>query len=112
MMWWCSDMPTATAIEWMDTTEYTETPTPRDLLGFFGIPPSPPEELGANIRAKRKYWKKKEQKARSEEFLALTGAVLQAIAEAEDVLTRGGTATGGDRGSQPRASDRPPMSID
>jgi hypothetical protein len=106
-------MPTATAIEWMDTTEYAETPTPRDLMEFFGIPPSPPEELGDNIRAKRKYWKKKEQKARSDEFLALAGAVLQAIAEAEDVLTRGGTATGGgDRGPQPRASDRPPMSVD
>ena len=57
----------------MDTTEFTPTPTPRDLLEFFGIPPSPPEELGANIREKRKYWKKKQQKARSDEFLALPG---------------------------------------
>lgn len=105
-------MPTATAIEWMDTAEYAETPAPRDLMEFFGIPPSPPEDLGANIRAKRKHWKKKEQKARSDEFLARAGAVLQAIAEAEDALIRGGTATGGDRGTQPRASDRPPMSVD
>ena len=81
-------------------------------MEFFGIPPSPPEDLGANIRAKRKHWKKKEQKARSDEFLARAGAVLQAIAEAEDALIRGGTATGGDRGTQPRASDRPPMSVD
>ena len=49
-------------------------PTPGDLLEFFGIPPSPPEELNANIRDKRKYWKKKEQKARTEEGLKLAGA--------------------------------------
>ena len=52
-------MTTATAIEWMDATEFAEVPTPRDLQEFFGIPPSPPDDLGANIRAKRKYWKKK-----------------------------------------------------
>ena len=46
-------MPTATAIEWMDTTEYAETPAPRDLMEFFGIPPSPPEDLGANILQER-----------------------------------------------------------
>ena len=63
-------MPTATAIEWLDTTEFAARPTPRDLQEFFGIPPSPPEELDANIREKRKYWKKKEQKARSDEALS------------------------------------------
>lgn len=106
-------MPTATAIEWMDATEFAEVPTPRDLQEFFGIPPSPPDDLGANIRAKRKYWKKKEQKARSDDALNYAGAVLQAIADAEDALTRGAAATGGGEGEfQPRASDRAPMSID
>lgn len=106
-------MTTATALEWLDATEYAETPAPGDLMEFFGIPPSPPEELGANIRAKRKYWKRKEQKARSDEFLNLAGAVLQAIAEAEDALTRGAAATGGgDAGPQPGPSDRVPMSVD
>ena len=106
-------MPTATAIEWMDATEFAEVPTPRDLQEFFGIPPSPPEDLGANIRAKRKYWKKKEQKARSDEALNYAGAVLQAIAEAEDALTRGATPTGGGESEfQPSAPNRAPMSID
>jgi hypothetical protein len=106
-------MPTATAIEWMDATEFAEVPTPSDLQEFFGIPPSPPDDLGANIRAKRKYWKKKEQKARSDDALNYAGAVLQAIADAEDALTRGAAATGGGEGEfQPRASDRAPMSID
>jgi hypothetical protein len=106
-------MTTATAIEWIDATEFTEVPTPRDLQEFFGIPPSPLEDLGANIRATRKYWKKKEQKARSDEALNYAGAVLQAIADAEDALTRGATATGGGEGEfQPGASDRAPMSID
>src|SRR6185437_9072443 len=75
-------MPTATAIEWMDTTEYAETPTPRDLMEFFGIPPSPPEELGENIRAKRKYWKEKEQKARSDEYPRFTAFRSVVILEA------------------------------
>jgi hypothetical protein len=106
-------MTTATAIEWIDATEFAEVPTPRDLQEFFGIPPSPLEDLGANIRAKRKYWKKKEQKARSDEALSYAGAVLQAIADAEDALTRGAAATGGGEGEfQPGASERAPMSID
>jgi hypothetical protein len=106
-------MTTATALQWLDTTEFAETPTPRDLQEFFGIPPSPPEDLGGNIRAKRKYWKKKEQKARSDDALNYAGAVLQAIGDAEDALTRGATATGGGEGEfQPRTPDRVPVSID
>ena len=80
---------------------------PRDLQEFFGIPPSPPEALGANIREKRKYWKKKQQKARSDDALAVAGAVLQAIADAEDALTRGAAATGGGDGGVPARAARP-----
>lgn len=106
-------MPTATALDWRDATEYAEVPTPRDLQEFFGIPPSPPADLGANIRTKRKYWKAKEQKARSDEALRYAGAVLQAIAEAEDALTRGAaTSGGGAREFQPGAPDRAPASVD
>lgn len=106
-------MTTATALEWLDTQDFAVTPAPSDLQEFFGIPPSPPEALDANIREKRKYWKKKQQKARSEEGLRLAGSVLQAIADAEDALKRGTAATGGgDREAQPAAPDRSPMSVD
>jgi hypothetical protein len=106
-------MATATALDWRDTTEYAERPTPRDLMEFFGIPPSPPTDLDANIREKRKYWKKKEQKARTEDFLKAAGAVLQAIAEAEDALKRGAAATGGGEAVIPTgAPERVPVSVD
>lgn len=106
-------MTTATAVSWLDTTDFAPVPTPRDLQEFFGIPPSPPEELGSNIRAKRKYWKKKQQKARSDDALRFAGAVLQAIADGEDALTRGASATGGGESEfQPGATDHAPASID
>src|SRR5450756_326378 len=106
-------MTTETARNWPGTTDFAPTPTPADLQGFFGIPPSPPEELGANIREKRKYWKKKQQKARSAEALKFAGAVLQAIADAEDALTRGAAATGGgDAEFQPGARDREPATVE
>ena len=76
-------MTTATTdLEWLNTADFAPVPTPKDLEAFFGIPPSPPEELGANIREKRKYWRKKQQKARSDDALNYSGAVLQAIADA------------------------------
>jgi len=107
-------MATATALEWLDTQDFPATPSPRDLEEFFGIPPSPPEALDGNIREKRKYWKKKQQKARSDEALSWAGAVLQAIADAEDALKRGAAATGGgtDHEFQPGPSERAPASID
>jgi hypothetical protein len=106
-------MTTATALDWLNTTDFAPVPTPGDLAEFFGIPPSPPEALGGNIRGKRKYWKKKQQKARSDEALTFAGAVLQAIADAEDALTRGAAATGGGESEfQPGESDRAPASID
>lgn len=106
-------MPTATALDWRDTPEFADRPAPGDLLEFFGIPPSPPEELNANIRDKRKYWKKKEQKARTEEGLKLAGGVLQAIADAEDALIRGAAATGHGEAPIPAgAPDRVPVSVD
>jgi hypothetical protein len=105
-------MTTATDLDWRDTTDFAPVPTTRDLQEFFGIPPSPPGDLGANIREKRKYWKKKQQKARSDEALNYAGAVLQAIADAEDALTRGAAATGGGRSEfQPGATDRAPASV-
>ncbi|HET7014244.1 MAG TPA: hypothetical protein VFI65_10050, partial [Streptosporangiaceae bacterium] len=106
-------MPTATSIEWLNSADFAPTPTPRDLQEFFGIPPSPPEELDANIREKRKYWKKKQQKARSDEALNFAGAALQAIADAEDSLKRGAAATGGgDREFEAGTAERAPASID
>lgn len=106
-------MTTATAIDWLNATDFAPAPTPGDLQEFFGIPPSPPDALPANIREKRKYWKKKQSKARSEEALQFAGAVLQAIADAEDALIRGAAATGGgDAEFQPRAGDREPVTID
>lgn len=106
-------MTTATALDWRDATDFAPTPTPADLREFFGIPPSPPEALPTNIRDKRKYWKKKQSKARSEEALQFAGAVLQAIADAEDALIRGAAATGGgDAEFQPRAADREPVTIE
>jgi hypothetical protein len=106
-------MTTATALAWLDTTDFAPVPNPRDLQEFFGIPPSPPEALDGNIREKRKYWKKKEQKARSDELLRLAGGVLQAIADAEDALKRGAPATGGgDREFQPADSGRAATDVD
>jgi hypothetical protein len=106
-------MATATALDWLSTTDFAPVPTPRDLEEFFGIPPSPPEELGTNIREKRKYWKKKQQKARSDDALSFAGAVLQAIADAEDALKRGAAATGGGESEfQAGETDRAPASVD
>lgn len=106
-------MTTATALDWLDAADFAPVPTPGDLQEFFGIPPAPAEALGSNIREKRKYWKKKEQKARSDDALAFAGAVLQAIADAEDALTRGAAATGGgDTEFQPGATDRAPGSVE
>lgn len=106
-------MTTTTEVHWLNESDYAEDPTPRDLQEFFGIPPSPPEALASNIREKRKYWKKKQQKARADEALAKAGAVLQAIAEAEDALMRGGTASGGGTAdTQTAAPDRAPMSVE
>jgi hypothetical protein len=106
-------MPTATALAWLDTIDFAPVPTPRDLQEFFGIPPSPSEALDGNIREKRKYWKKKQQKARSDELLRLAGGVLQAIADAEDALKRGAAATGGgERRSQPADSGRAARDVD
>lgn len=106
-------MTTATGLDWLNATDFAPVPNPGDLEEFFGIPPSPPEALTANIREKRKYWKKKQQKARSDEALNFAGTVLQAIADAEDALTRGAAATGGGESEfQPGAPDRAPVSID
>lgn len=106
-------MTTATAVEWLSTTDFAPVPTPKDLQEFFGIPPAPPEALGANIREKRKYWNKKHGMARSDEALRFAEAVLQAIADAEDALTRGAAATGGgDAEFQANAPDRAPASIE
>jgi hypothetical protein len=106
-------MPTATSLDWLDTEDFAPVPTPRDLEEFFGIPPSPLEALDTNIREKRKYWKKKQQKARSDEALNFAGAVLQAIADAEDALKRGTAATGGgEREFRRGAADRGAASVD
>lgn len=106
-------MTTATALQWRDTEDYAAEPTPRDLEEFFGIPPSPPDELDANIRAKRKYWKAKQQKARGDDAVARASAVLQAIAHAEDALKRGAAAVGGGGGAaQPGEPQRAPMTAD
>ena len=89
-------MTTATGLDWLNATwDSRPRPPQLDLREFFGIPPSPPDALPGNIREKRKYWKKKQSKARSEEALQFAGAVLQAIADAEDALLRGSAATGG-----------------
>ncbi|MBO0820084.1 MAG: hypothetical protein J2P26_04460 [Nocardiopsaceae bacterium] len=92
-------MPAAAGTRWLEAADYAPEPTPRDLREFFGIPPDPPEALGDNIRTKRKHWKKKQTKARSADALKFAEAVLQAIAEAEDILTRGATASGGASGT-------------
>jgi hypothetical protein len=106
-------MTTTTALEWLNQEDFAPTPTPADLQGFFGIPPSPPSDLDVNIREKRKYWKKKQQKARSDDALKWAGAVLQAIADAEDALKRGAAATGGGDGKpQSGARDREPATVD
>ena len=105
-------MTTAAAVDWLDKEDFAPAPTPDELQQFFGIPPSPPGELDANIREKRKHWKKKQQKARSEEALQYAGAVLQAIADAEDALKRGAAATGGDITFQAGARDREPATVE
>jgi hypothetical protein len=106
-------MATATALEWLNTADFAPVPTPADLSEFFGIPPAPPEELDANIREKRKYWKKKQQKARSDAAENFADAALQAIADAEDALKRGSAASGGgEKEFQAGAADRAPTSID
>jgi hypothetical protein len=105
-------MTTTTALEWLNQEDFAPTPTPADLQGFFGIPPSPPSDLDVNIREKRKYWKKKQQKARSEDALKWAGAALQAVADAEDALKRGAAATGGGGEPQPGVRDREPATVD
>jgi hypothetical protein len=105
-------MAPATALDWMNETDFALQPTPSDLMEFFGIPPSPPGDLDANIREKRKYWRKKQQKARADEMIAFADAVLQAIAEAEDALKRGATATGGENQYEPGSTDGAAATID
>ena len=107
-------MPTATAdLEWLQATDYSAVPTPVDLQSFFGIPPSPPEDLDRNIREKRKYWKSKQSKARSEEALRFSEAVLQAIDDGEDALKRGAAASGGgDAEFESATVDRAPTTVD
>jgi hypothetical protein len=106
-------MATATELQWLQIADYSVTPTPTDLRQFFGIPPSPPEELDHNIREKRKYWKQKQSKARADEALAFATAVLSAIDDAEDALKKGGAAAGGNE--TPYGSnevDRSPTTVD
>jgi hypothetical protein len=91
-------MTTTTDALWVSTTDYPVDPRPQDLQEFFGIPPDPPEALDGNIREKRKHWKKKQSKARSDEALGFAEAVLQAIAEAEDALKRGAEVHGATTG--------------
>lgn len=107
-------MTTATAQPWLETQDYSEGASSADLEAFFGIPPAPPEALDVNIRDKRKHWKKKQQKARSEDALRRAGGVLQAIADAEDRLKRGAAAAsgGGARAPQPAEVDRTPLSAE
>ncbi len=78
-----------TDLTWLHDEDYPASPKPGDLLEFFGVPPSPESELDANIRKKRKHWRSKSAKARTDEAIRFTDAVLQAIAEAEDFLKRG-----------------------
>jgi hypothetical protein len=113
-------MPAAAGTRWLESADFASEPTPGDLREFFGIPPDPPEALGENIRSKRKHWKKKQDKARSTEGRKFAEAVLQAIAEAEDVLTRGATASGtatsgtpgGNKSGFGSTADREPRTID
>ena len=106
-------MTTATAQPWLEISDYTEGASTAELQAFFGIPPAPPDALDVNIRDKRKHWKKKQQKARSDEGLNRAGGVLQAIADAEDTLKRGAAVAGGGA-RRPRAADvdRMPMSAE
>src|ERR1700761_6335974 len=101
-------MTTAAAVDWLDKEDFSPAPTSAELQEFFGIPPAPPGELDANIRSKRKHWKKKQQKDRSDEARQYAGAVLQAIADAEDSLKRGAAATGGDIAFPTSTRDREP----
>lgn len=105
-------MTTAAIADWLDKEDFTSAPTSAELQEFFGIPPSVPAELDANIRQKRKHWKKKQQKARSEEALQYAGAVLQAIADAEDALKRGASASGGEIAFQTSTRDREPATVE
>ena len=100
-------MTTATAQPWLETTDYSQAASNAELEAFFGIPPSPRDALDVNIRDKRKHWKKKQQKARSDDALRRAGGVLQAIADAEDQLKRGAAAAaGGARQAEPADVDR------
>lgn len=106
-------MTTATAQAWLETPDYSPGASNAELEAFFGIPPSPPEALDVNIRDKRKHWKKKQQKARSEDALRRAGGVLQAIADAEDQLKRGARAAGGGtRAADSADVDRTPMTAE
>jgi hypothetical protein len=105
-------MTTAAAVDWLDKEDFAPAPTSAELQEFFGIPPSMPAELDANIRQKRKHWKKKQQKARSSEALQYAGAVLQAIADAEDALKRGAAASGGEIAFQTNTRDREPATVE
>lgn len=80
---------TTAEISWLHQEDYPTSPTPTDLFEFFGIPPDPESALDSNIRSKRKHWRSKNSKARTDEAIKFTDAVLQAIAEAEDFLKRG-----------------------
>lgn len=88
-------MTTATVQEWLDIPDFSVQAGNQELEAFFGIPPAPRDALDVNIRDKRKHWKKKEQKSRTEDGLRRAGGVLQAIADAEDQLKRGAAAAGG-----------------
>lgn len=94
---------------WLQTPDYPGTPTPQDLKEFFGIPPSPDtdEQLNANIREKRKVWKKRRSHARTDDALKLYDAVLQAIAEAEDFLKRGAEVDQRGAGTGPASTGGP-----
>ena len=80
---------TTAEITWLHREDYPPAPAPKDLYEFFGIPPAPETKLDKNIREKRKHWRSKNSKARTDEGIKFTDAVLQAISEAEDFLKRG-----------------------
>lgn len=56
-------MPTA-GTEWINDLTLSQEPNREEVLGFFGIPPAPEEELERNIAKKRRTWnaKKRERK--------------------------------------------------
>lgn len=89
-------MTATTEIEWLHETDYPASPTPTDLKEFFGIPPAPDTDnsLNENIREKRKLWRGKSAKSRTDEARKRADAVLNAIAEAEDSIKRGAASDG------------------